>query len=93
MTYLPPPTQPVGDIGVSTEAPTHWQSRAACIGHDSDLWFPERGASIDEARDICWSCPVRLDCLQYALDHREIHGVWGGLSQRQLRRIRSKRRT
>lgn len=84
--------QPSGDIGVSTEAPDRWQDQAACAGHDPDIWFRGRGGSIEEAREICWGCPVRTDCLQYALDNREIFGVWGGLSEKQRRRIRSKRR-
>lgn len=65
-----------------------WFDRAACEGLDPDLFFAERGESLDAAREICATCPVQAECLDYALRHRIIHGVWGGLSERQRRRLR-----
>lgn len=66
---------------------TPWAEQAACrgIGHP-DRFFPERGASSAEARAICAACPVRTDCLDYALRWRINHGIWGGLSARERER-------
>ena len=58
-----------------------WQDRANCLGVDPDLFFPERGASTKEAKEVCRGCVVREDCLEYALRIREPHGVWGGMNE------------
>ena len=68
-----------------------WQEEANCLGVDPDLFFPERGASTREAKAVCRSCEVRVDCLEYALAHGEKFGIWGGLSERERRRIRRQR--
>lgn len=68
-----------------------WQSQANCLGVDPDLFFPERGASTREAKEVCNNCVVRDDCLEYALANSEKFGIWGGLSERERRRIRRKR--
>jgi WhiB family transcriptional regulator, redox-sensing transcriptional regulator len=68
-----------------------WQERANCLGVDPDLFFPERGASTREAKAVCRSCEVRVDCLEYALAHGEKFGIWGGLSERERRRVRRQR--
>lgn len=68
-----------------------WQTRANCLGVDPDLFFPERGASTKEAKAVCRGCEVRLDCLEYALQNGEKFGIWGGLSERERRRIRRQR--
>lgn len=65
-----------------------WQDDKACTPEDSDLFFVERGVSTEPARQICGGCEVRPDCLQYALDHGERFGIWGGVSERGRRRIR-----
>ena len=65
-----------------------WQERANCLGVDPDLFFPERGASTREAKGVCKGCEVRLECLEYALAHGEKFGIWGGLSERERRRVR-----
>ncbi|MDQ5816234.1 MAG: WhiB family transcriptional regulator [Actinomycetota bacterium] len=60
----------------------------ACVGApDPDLWFPERGQSAEPARRICARCPVRPECLHWALEKDEL-GVWGGLSPRERKRLR-----
>ena len=64
-----------------------WQMFANCLGVDPDLFFPERGASTKEAKSVCQGCVVREDCLEYALANRIDHGVWGGTSERERRRI------
>ena len=68
-----------------------WQRQANCMGVDPDLFFPERGASTREAKEVCRGCVVREDCLEYALTNSEKFGIWGGLSERERRRIRRAR--
>jgi WhiB family transcriptional regulator, redox-sensing transcriptional regulator len=68
-----------------------WQDNANCLGVDPDLFFPERGASTREAKEVCRGCQVREDCLEYALANGEKFGIWGGLSERERRRIRRAR--
>ncbi len=68
-----------------------WQMFANCLGVDPDLFFPERGASTKEAKAVCQGCVVREDCLEYALQNGEKFGIWGGLSERERRRIRRQR--
>lgn len=68
-----------------------WHDYANCLGVDPDLFFPERGASTREAKEVCRSCEVRHDCLEYALQNGEKFGIWGGLSERERRRIRRQR--
>jgi WhiB family redox-sensing transcriptional regulator len=64
-----------------------WQERALCRGQ-TELFFPERGASTEPAKAICDECPVRAECLDHALEGRDRHGIWGGLSERQRRKLR-----
>ena len=73
------------------EEERRWQERANCIGVDPDLFFPERGASTREAKAVCRGCEVRDDCLEYALANGEKFGIWGGLSERERRRVRRQR--
>jgi WhiB family transcriptional regulator, redox-sensing transcriptional regulator len=68
-----------------------WQDLANCLGVDPDLFFPERGASTREAMEVCRGCVVRDDCLEYALATGEMFGIWGGMSERERRRIRRQR--
>ena len=68
-----------------------WQERANCLGVDPDLFFPERGASTREAKSVCRGCEVRVECLEYALAQGEKFGIWGGLSERERRRVRRQR--
>ncbi len=75
----------VGDEDLS------WQAYAACMGVDPDLFFPERGASTREAKAVCGRCVVRTECLEYALSNAEKFGIWGGMSERERRRIRKLR--
>jgi len=68
-------------------APPHWADRALCAQTDPEAFFPEKGGSTREAKRTCRACEVRAECLQYALDHDERFGVWGGLSERERRRL------
>jgi WhiB family redox-sensing transcriptional regulator len=73
------------------EEPKTWWDFANCLGVDPDLFFPERGASTKEAKEVCRGCVVRGDCLEYALVHGEKFGIWGGMSERERRRLRRQR--
>ena len=64
-----------------------WKARANCMGVDPDLFFPERGMSTREAKEVCRGCVVREDCLEYALANGEKFGIWGGLSERELQEL------
>lgn len=68
--------------------PEPWVRYGSCRGVDPDLFFPERGASTKEAKEICRGCSVREECLDYALRNNEKFGVWGGMSERERRSIR-----
>lgn len=70
-----------------------WQDLAECRGMNPDLFYAERGESTREAKAVCAVCPVRQECLDDALMGREKFGVWGGLSERERRKIRSRRPT
>lgn len=68
-----------------------FEGQANCLGVDPELFFPERGASTREAKGVCRGCVVREDCLERALVESEKFGIWGGLSERERRRIRRQR--
>ncbi|MEO6794913.1 MAG: WhiB family transcriptional regulator [Mycobacterium sp.] len=65
-----------------------WQERALCAQTDPEAFFPEKGGSTREAKKICQRCSVRSECLDYALAHDERFGIWGGLSERERRRLK-----
>ena len=75
-----------GDAGRRQEP--DWQERALCAQTDPEAFFPEKGGSTREAKRICSGCEVRAECLEYALAHDERFGIWGGLSERERRRLR-----
>jgi WhiB family redox-sensing transcriptional regulator len=68
-----------------------WRELAACRGADLNVFFPGRGESAEPARRVCAGCLVREPCLDYALGHGIISGVWGGLAERDRRALRSRR--
>jgi len=66
-----------------------WMADAACRGHPELTWFPGRRVDERPAVQICGGCPVRQECLDYAVGHGELlRGVWGGLSPRERRQLR-----
>jgi len=65
-----------------------WQERALCAQTDPEAFFPEKGGSTREAKRVCQSCEVRRECLTYALENDERFGIWGGLSERERRRLK-----
>lgn len=71
-----------------SEPADQWQDRALCAQTDPEAFFPEKGGSTREAKKICLGCEVRHECLDYALAHDERFGIWGGLSERERRRLK-----
>jgi WhiB family transcriptional regulator, redox-sensing transcriptional regulator len=65
-----------------------WMLEARCLDADPEAFFPEKGGSTREAKRICAACPVREDCLDHALSNDERFGIWGGLSERERRRVK-----
>ena len=67
-----------------------WQDQALCAQTDPEAFFPEKGGSTREAKRICVGCEVKQECLEYALMQDERFGIWGGLSERERRRLKRK---
>ncbi|QQC89866.1 WhiB family transcriptional regulator [Streptomyces alfalfae] len=65
-----------------------WETSALCAQTDPEAFFPEKGASVREAKRVCLACPVRPECLAYALAHRGLTGIWGGLTPRERAHLR-----
>lgn len=72
---------------------TSWMAKGNCRDEPPSRFFPSDGVGVEVARRICATCPVKDPCLEYALDQRVDHGVWGGASERERRRILKRRRT
>lgn len=68
-----------------------WRDDAACRDDDTSIFFPDREADVARAVAICATCPVRDDCLEFALRTRQVDGVWGGLTEPERRRVRRRR--
>jgi WhiB family redox-sensing transcriptional regulator len=71
---------------------TEWMPQGRCREIPPGTFFPSDGVGVEVARRICAECPVKAPCLEYALLHRIDHGVWGGASERERRRILRQRR-
>ena len=65
-----------------------WMEHGKCLDADPEAFFPEKGGSTREAKRICSACTVREECLEYALSNDERFGIWGGLSERERRRLK-----
>lgn len=88
-----PPVAPVVPLfGAADEDETAlgWQERALCAQTDPEAFFPEKGGSTREAKKVCTGCEVRAECLEYALAHDERFGIWGGLSERERRKLKKR---
>jgi len=72
----------------SFEDDDQWQERGLCAQTDPEAFFPEKGGSTREAKRICQGCEVKDRCLEYALANDERFGIWGGLSERERRRLK-----
>lgn len=69
-----------------------WMASGNCRDESPSLFFPSDGVGVEVARRVCEDCPVRVECLEYALASGIDHGVWGGASERERRRIARRRR-
>ncbi|ONI61632.1 WhiB family transcriptional regulator [Okibacterium fritillariae] len=67
-----------------------WQTDSLCAQTDPEAFFPEKGGSTRDAKRICSSCEVRSQCLEYALENDERFGIWGGLSERERRKLKKR---
>ena len=74
------------------ELELRWMRDGACRNYPAAAFFPSDGVGVDAARKICADCAVKGACLEYALEARIDHGVWGGCSERERRRILKRRR-
>jgi len=84
LSLVPDPT----DLMAAQGDEDQWQERALCAQTDPEAFFPEKGGSTREAKRICLGCDVKDACLDYALANDERFGIWGGLSERERRRLK-----
>lgn len=75
---------PLSEVGVTYP---EWMTAGVCAQIDPETWFPDKGGSTREAKAMCARCPVAAECLDYALENEERFGIWGGLSERERRKI------
>lgn len=75
-----------------TDEDLGWQGDALCAQTWPDAFYPDRGGSPREAKSMCALCPVRTECLEYALAHDERFGIWGGHTERERRQMKKHRR-
>lgn len=73
-----------GDVDLEEQP---WETAALCAQTDPNAFFPEKGFSSKEAKTICSACPVQEECLAYALENKIRFGIWGGLSERERKRL------
>jgi WhiB family redox-sensing transcriptional regulator len=71
--------------------PPEWMKKALCAEVDPEMFYPEKNTDGTVAKRICLRCDVKVECLQYAIDNKEDHGIWGGLNERSRRKLRRKK--
>lgn len=74
------------------DADPDWREYANCKGIDASVFFLDWGSTTDQAKSICATCPVQVECLEYAVMTNQNYGVWGGLTEPERRKIRHERR-
>jgi WhiB family transcriptional regulator, redox-sensing transcriptional regulator len=82
---------------IATGSATDWRSAGACLGADPDLFFPisttgPAEKQVARAKTICAGCTVRTECLEFALAHEQVYGIWGGTTPEDRQRDRRRRR-
>jgi WhiB family transcriptional regulator, redox-sensing transcriptional regulator len=90
--YDAPVAEPMPSWAPTSTTDESWRLDALCAETDPEAFFPEKGGSTREAKRVCGGCTVRAECLEAALTNDERFGIWGGLSERERRRIRVQRR-
>lgn len=68
-----------------------WMDSGDCASTDPELFFPEKGGTVRQPKRVCAGCPVKDECLEYALDNGETHGIWGGYTAMERRPMRRER--
>jgi WhiB family redox-sensing transcriptional regulator len=81
---------PLGFAAEEETTALSWQERSLCAQTDPEAFFPEKGGSTREAKKVCVGCDVRAECLEYALANDERFGIWGGLSERERRKLKKR---
>ena len=82
----------------ATGSAANWRSAGACVSADPDLFFPISSAGspgeqqIAQAKMICAGCQVRQECLEFALAHDQVYGIWGGTTPEDRQRERRRKR-
>lgn len=88
----PEPTDPLREaLATFLRGDLSWQDEASCAQIGGDVWYPDKGAVPFAGKRTCAACPVREECLEYALDNDEKWGTWGGLSPRERRKLKKER--
>jgi WhiB family redox-sensing transcriptional regulator len=72
--------------------PPEWTKKALCAEIDPEIFFPDKGDKTAHVKQICKACDVRAECLEYSLQNNERFGVWGGLTEHDRRRLRSRKK-
>lgn len=85
-----PDYDPASPRDIEDDTPLSWQKDTICSQTDPEAFFPEKGGSTRDAKKVCSGCDVRGECLQYALDNDERFGIWGGLSERERRKLKKR---
>lgn len=84
-----------GDPGIGPDVNAQgpaWQDLALCAETDPEIFYPEKGGGTRAAKQVCRACPVRTPCLEFALEHDERWGVYGGLSPNQRKGLKRRAR-
>lgn len=81
----------------ATGSAANWRSAGACLSADPDLFFPisttgPAEKQIARAKMICSGCTVRLECLEFAMTHDQVYGIWGGTTAEDRQRQRRRKR-
>lgn len=84
--FFPPPEEIIRCAQAPWQWPNVWQQAGSCRRLPRTEWFPESASAQRALTKICMSCPVRKQCLTWALETGEHSGVWGGLTERELRK-------
>lgn len=80
-------------LAIYYEEDPSWRQGAVCVQVDPELWFPDRGGTAVQAKALCRTCPVRQECLEYALKAKVTFGIWGGYGYRDRLKIIEARST
>jgi WhiB family redox-sensing transcriptional regulator len=77
-------------MSLSIALDQNWRAEGLCSSSNPDLWFSVGAIEHKHAKNICRACPVQSQCLRYAMEAPVEHGIWGGLTERERRRVRRK---